>query len=265
MVYTTSLENQVFSLGQRINRLRAAQKVLTQENQFMIKTWAKTYLPTVIERDFPKPHPEVQQLANNSYTPQVNVLTALAWNQYPNQSFYRFYAALEAIDPVLAEAVYKHKLNFWILNKGDLYSHSPRINFKPIAIDDEQWCLNVPGAMSTNWDRDLDKAEEIRSALKVFRADVTSEIKAYLQKHDIEDKLTQYILPKDIFPYPIVIKEADEHGILTNHGELEWRYDDESPWEFINNGRGLLIGASQIVNSEMLPDMVKGERVFVLN
>lgn len=250
-------------LQQALVAERKKRQDLEQVNNFLAN---KVNWLEVVKKDFPEPNPTVQGLADNAYwingkTP--NALTAIAYNNYPDNSFDTLIETVKGIDPLLAGAM-NEDFNFTVLGEGDSYCASGFKNTGGIAVDTEGWGDDLPSELK-DWDEDEEKAGQIRDAISQFESDLIDEIQTYLEKEGIEDELDRYFLKSDLLKVAVLIKKVDEDGlILTNYGLLGWRCDDESEWEFINRHRGSLIGISQIVNPELLPDFLQSETIFVI-
>jgi hypothetical protein len=249
-------------LQQALTAERKKRQELEAINKLLLKNWDYRELT---KKDFPNPNPIVQDLANQcEHCDRSPVLNAIADEQYPNDSYQNLYEKLNAIDSDIAEIIGKEGFDFIVLGKGESYPSSGFPNFNPIAVSTEEWWAVLPRELR-DWDEDEEKAEKIRDAISEFESEVVSEIETYITEKGIEDELDHYLLDDYLLKSPIFIKEIDEDElIITNQGCLGWRSDDESEWEFINNNCGSLIGRSQIVNPELLPDFLDDETIFVI-
>ena len=244
---------------------RQKRQQLEAEKVLMLPVFQK-HIWKVVKKDFPEVNQKVQELAvQGSHYPHAQVLNAIAEEQYPNKSYDSLYENLKEIDPEIAQVIGEKGLDFMVLGAGNSYPSSGWKNNKDIAVSTEEWWAILPSELR-DWDEDEEHAKKIRDAISGFESDLTNEIYTYLEKEKIEvEDLDKYILESDVWPAPIFIKEVDEDGLIfVEQGLLNYRSDDETKWEFINSHRGSLIGRSQIVNPDLLPDFLSNETIFVI-
>lgn len=268
------MSDQSQGLKKALTVCREKNRQLTQSNIYLLKFWTENIM-LLVQSDFPSVNQKVQELADNSYWingDRVNVLTAIAYNNYPDDSFEDLIEALKGINPIIADEVKEHGINFTVLGNGDSFGASGFTNCDDIAVDTEEWYGDLPSdsLAETIWDNsegDYDgEREKMEGSIEQFKVDLIAEINQYLENNGLDlDELNQFVLKDDIIQSPITINYVDEWGaISTNKGNLSWRSDDESIWEFIHANRGNLIGRSQIINPELLPGFLEGETVFAI-
>lgn len=178
--------------------------------------------------------------------------------------------ACKEIDKELGEEIetFYFNINYKVVCQGDCFGASgwkvPQN--QPFDIDVDEWDneFKKPDRLYLE---DEDKYDLLREAVYTFAEEIYKQVFDYLQEEGIDiDEIHQYVLPRDIKPFPVIITEVgeDDNFVKTDKGDLAWRCDYEDYWDFINKNRGALIHYSQIDNLELLPDYLKEKTVFYL-
>jgi hypothetical protein len=110
------------------------------------------------------------------------VLTAIAWDNYPDKSYCNFLAALP--EEVSSE-IDKRGIFYRILGAQDKTSASCfEAGFG--YVDTEEWYKDIPQRIVKEWKSDDESWEKITSAIEVFADEVIDEVWQYLKDLGLE-------------------------------------------------------------------------------
>lgn len=183
-----------------------------------------------------------------------NILTNIAWLNYPDESFSALIDNLKMIDSTYAEELERYGINFRVLTYGERYCASLFFCKTDIEIDLEEWYKDLPtnSKLRQNYTMSEDPdREEITEALDEFAEQLIAELRSILQKNNVDVKdLNQYVLDDDYL-------KGSYH--IDN---LIHRSEDEDVWEFYHKFRGTLVDPSQVEGE--IPFDLQDEEVFAL-
>jgi hypothetical protein len=133
-------------------------------------------------------------------SPAGKLMTAIAWDNYPDKSFDTLVESIRAFSPSVAESFSGYGINFRILSKGDSHRASGFEVTSYIACDTEEWYEDIPGSQRIWQEEDQESLyAKIQDAITQFEVDVCNEVEIYLkEKFDILPSQLVLLLVEEI-------------------------------------------------------------------
>jgi hypothetical protein len=107
------------------------------------------------------------------------VLTAIAWDNYPDKSFENLVEEVRSISNELAEIISKEGISFEILGEGDRYKASG-YRSPYVWCDTEEWYADIHKFKRIWEDWEEKDRERLSTALENFEGNVVKEVRLFL-------------------------------------------------------------------------------------
>jgi hypothetical protein len=116
-------------------------------------------------------------------SPAGKLMTAIAWDNYPDKSYDALVESVRKFSPAIAESFSGRGISFQILSKGDSHKASGFEVSDYITCDTEEWYQDIPSSERI-WQEDEqeDLNERVRDAIAQFEVDVCKEVETYLKE-----------------------------------------------------------------------------------
>jgi len=193
-----------------------------------------------------------------------DVLSAIAWDNYPDESFDNLIKRLAAINPQFGKEVKDAGIDFSVYSERERFPASGWKNPYLINVDLDEWWKSLPDNAFLK--KAIEKEDpQVSDAINIFAQEISDEVIKRMENENLEQEdLKKFLLPGDFLHPPFSTKEYEIEeidGIFhCDLGVIGLPSDNEDFWGFIDANRGQLIWYQSFKNPDLLPD----DLIFVI-